>query len=167
MSKYLQFDENGLPVDSFSQPKAAADSIFKTHEVKQENRHDSRGATTAKAVGLTLQLHAIRHQGSDSGEPDWQGMLLQAKTGRAKWEIRAAREAWQDEQRTKAVMQVMAEQDAHNQEVIQRPNRNKEFYDDLRMNDPRAYWSVPVQRQMKTDRANMGLAFHLKNRNAK
>lgn len=94
-------------------------------------------------------------------------MLLQAKTARAKWEIRAARETWQDEQRTKTMMQMQAEQEAHIDEVIKRPNRNKQFYDDLRINDPRAYWSVPCQRQMKADKANMGLAFHLKNRNAK
>lgn len=165
MSKYLQFDENGLPVDSFSQPKAAADSIFKTHEVKQENRHDARGTGTAKALKLAEQFHANTHQ--ETSEPDWQAMLYQAKTERAKWEIRAARDTWQDEQRSNAMMQMQAEQEAHIQEVIQRPGRNKQFYDDLRINDPRTYWSVPCQRQMKADKANMGLAFHLKNRNAK
>ena len=166
MSKYLQFDENGLPVDSFSQPKEAADSIFKTTEVKQGNRLDARGAGTSKALKLAEQFHANTHQGNSS-EPDWQAMLYQAKTERAKWEIRAARETWQDEQRTKTMMQMQAEQEAHIDEVIKRPNRNKQFYDDLRINDPRAYWSVPVQRQMKSDKSNMGLAFHLKNRNAK
>lgn len=160
MSKYLQFDENGLPVDSFSQPKAAADSIFKTHEVKQENRHDTRGKATEKVAGLAQQLHAISHQ--ESGEPDWQGMMLQAEGGIAKMKIKEAKAAWQDEQKWKAHLEAQAAMDARIQQVKQTPNRNKAFYENLSRTDGRVYWSTEVQRQMKADKAAMGLYWHSK-----
>lgn len=160
MSKYLQFDENGLPVDSFSQPKAAADSIFKTHEVKQENRHDSRGATTAKAAGLAQQLHAISHQ--ESGEPDWQGMMLQCTSGIDKMKVKEAKAAWQDEQKYKAHLEAQAAMDARIAAIKTMPNRNKAFYERLQREDGRVYWSTEVQRQIKADKAAMGLYWHSK-----
>lgn len=161
MSKYLQFDENGLPVDSFSQPKAAADSIFKTHEVKQENRHDARGAGTAKALKLAEQLHAINHL-ENSSAPDWQGMMLQAEGGIAKMKIKEAKAAWQDEQKYKAHLEAKAAMDARIQQVKAMPNRNKAFYEKLQREDGRVYWSTEVQKQMKNDRSAQGLYWHSK-----
>lgn len=160
MSKYLSFDENGLPVDSFSQPKAAADSIFKTHEVKQENRHDTRGTATAKAAGLAQQLHAISHQ--ESGEPDWQGMLLQCTSGIDKMKVKEAKAAWQDEQKYKAHLEAQAAMDARIAAIKTMPNRNKAFYERLQREDGRVYWSTEVQRQIKADKAAMGLGWHSK-----
>lgn len=160
----LRFNDQGLVVEPY--PKAEAEteaSIFKSEMgTAMQDRPDARGAGYAKSMGLAAQLHA--NTVSESAEPDWQGMLLQAKNERAKWTIRAARDSWKDEQRINSLMQMQAEQEAHIQAVIQRPNRNKDFYKDLQTNDPRTYWSVPCQRQMRNDKATMGLAFHLKAR---
>jgi hypothetical protein len=145
--------------------KIMSESIFDQIEGKDQDDKkslfDPRGTETATVMEFAAKMRAERI--GQTTEPDWQGKLLKAKDGREKMQIRAAREAWQDEQRTKVMLQQQAELEAHIAEVIQRPARNKLFYEDLRVNDPRAYWSVPVQRQMKTDRQAMGLSFHLKN----
>jgi len=160
MSKYLQFDENGLPVDSFSQPKEAADSIFKTTEVKEENRHDARGMATAKSKSLALDLHKNTHLGSS--EPDWAGLMLQCTSGIEKMKIKEAKAAWQEEQKWKAHLEAQAAMDARIQQVKQTQNRNKAFYENLSRIDGRVYWSTEVQRQMKADKAAMGLNWHSK-----
>lgn len=158
----FKFNEHGL-VDMGDGDEST--TIFQKSEMgtAMQDRPDARGAGTAKAMGLAAQLHANTHEGTN-GEPDWVGLLMQAKTERAKWTIRAARDSWKEEQRYKAVASQMAEQDAHIEEVIRRPNRNKAFYDDLRINDPRTYYSVPCQRQMRNDKSSMGLGYHLKSK---
>lgn len=161
MSKYLSFDENGLPVDSFSQPKAAADSIFKTHEVKQENRLDVRGMSTAKASAMAQQLHALNRQ-ENSSEPDWQGLLLQCVSGLEKMKVKEAKAAWQDEQKHKANLEVQAATDQRIAAIKTMPNRNKAFWENLRITDGRVFWSVEAQRQMKADKAALGLNFFSK-----
>lgn len=161
MSKYLQFDENGLPVDSFSQPKEAADTIFKTTEVKQGNRHDARGAGASKALKLAEQFHANTHQGNSS-EPDWQGMMLQAEGGIAKMKIKEAKAAWQDEQKYKAHLEQQAAMDARIAAIKTMPNRNKAFYERLQREDGRVFWSVAVQQQLRSDKAAMGLHWYSK-----
>lgn len=160
MSKFLQFDKDGLPVDTFTKPKAAADSIFKTTEVKQGNRLDARGAGSAKAAGLAQQLHANTHQASS--EPDWQGMLLSASGGIEKMKIKEAKAAWQEEQKYKANLEVQAATDQRIAAIKNMPNRNKAFYERLQREDGRVYWSVEVQRQMKMDKAALGLNFFSK-----
>lgn len=162
----FKFNEHGL-VDFGDGDESK--TIFQKSEMgaAMQDRPDARGASYAKSMGLAAQLHANALPEDTNGEPDWVGLLMQAKTERAKWTIRAARDSWKEEQRYRAVASQMAEQDAHNESVIKQPNRNKEFYDDLRVNDPRAYWSVPVQKQMRNDKQTMGLAYHLKNRGKK
>lgn len=162
----LQFNDQGLVIDPMEKYKdeESSESVFSS---PMQDRIDARGAGLDKVKGLAAQLHANALPQESNGEPDWTGMLLQAKTEPAKWKIRAARDAYKEEQRYKAVERQMAEQDAHNESVIKQPNRNKEFYDDLRVNDPRAYWSVPVQKQMRNDKQTMGLSYHLKNRGKK
>jgi hypothetical protein len=162
----FKFNEHGL-VDFGDGDESK--TIFQKSEMgsDMQGRVDTRGAGYAKSMGLAAQLHANALPEGTNGEPDWVGLLMQAKTERAKWTIRAARDSWKEEQRYRAVASQMAEQDAHNESVIKQPNRNKEFYDDLRVNDPRAYWSVPVQKQMRNDKQTMGLSYHLKNRGKK
>lgn len=160
MSKYLQFDENGLPVDSFSQPKEAADSIFKTHEVKQDNRHDARGAGSAKAAGLAQQFYRNTHK--ESGEPDWRGLMLQASSGIEKMKIKEAQAAYQEEQKWKAHLEAEAAMSNRIAAIKTMPNRNKAFYERLQREDGRVYWSTEVQKQMKNDRSAQGLNWHSK-----
>lgn len=153
-NNYLQFDENGLPVTAFPQPEAEG-SIFTAPEPAPAPKTDNRDPLTRAASHF--------HKQPDNGEPDWQAMLLNAKNGTEKFKIRAARDAYKEEVKFN---QHQARQDAeraHVAEVLRTPVRNKAFYDNLKINDPRAFWSTECQRQMKTDRAQMGLAFHLKN----
>ncbi len=159
-----EYDEYGLPVGTLppKQPKAAeADSIFKTTVVKQENRHDTRGTSTAKAMELSKKFHANNQD--STGEPDWAGMLLNAKDSAEKFRIRSAREAYQAEIKWQAHLAQQTAQEARTKAVLSTPTRNKDFYANLQRNDPRVYWSTECQRQMRSDKATMGLAFHLKN----
>lgn len=151
MSKFENFYEDGSPVDP---------SIFKTHEVKQPDRHDSRGKATEKAMGLAKQFHSNTHQ--ETGEPDWSRLLLEAEGGIAKMKVRDARQAWLDEKKYAAHLEAQAAMDARIQQVKTMPNRNKAFYEKLQREDGRVYWSTEVQKQMKNDRSAQGLNWHSK-----
>lgn len=145
MSKYY---EDGSPVDT---------SIFKTVEVKQENR---LGKQTEKVMGLAQQLHAIRQD--NSSEPDWQGMMLQCTSGIEKMKIKEARQAYIDEQKHKANLEAQAATDGRVAAVKTMPNRNKAFWERLQREDGRVYWSVEAQRLMKNDRSAQGLNWYSK-----
>jgi len=111
---------------------------------------------------LTRAAEFFHKTPANGDEPDWQAMLLNAKNGTEKFKIRAARDAYKEEVKFN---QHQARQDAeraHVAEVLRTPHRNKAFYDALKINDPRAFWSTECQRQQKADKAQMGLAFHLK-----
>lgn len=151
MSKFENFYEDGSPVDP---------SIFKTHEVKQPDRHDSRGKATEKAMGLAKQFHSNTHQ--ESSEPDWQGMLLAASSSIEKMKIRDARQAWLDEKKYAAHLEQLAATDSRIAAIKTMPNRNKAFYERLQREDGRVYWSTEVQKQMKNDRSAQGLNWHSK-----
>ena len=102
------------------------------------------------------------HKAPEGSEPDWAGMLLNAKNQTEKFKIRAARDAWIEEQRFQKLQQAQEAHKQHIASVLQTPHRNKVFWDNLKVNDPKVYYSVEAQRQMKTDKATMGLRFHLK-----
>lgn len=105
---------------------------------------------------------ALFHKPTEGSEPDWQALLLNAKDGAEKMKIRSARETYQAEQKFIAFQEAQAAEQARIEQVMKSPGRNKQFYEELQRNDPRAYWSVPVQRQIKADRAKMGLSYYLK-----
>lgn len=111
---------------------------------------------------LTKAASHFHKQQGEAGEPDWQAMLLNAQNGTEKFRIRAARDAYEEEKKFNQHQQRQDAERAHVAAVLATPNRNKFFYDQLKVNDPRVFWSTECQRQIKTDKANMGLAFHLK-----
>lgn len=147
MSEYDQFGKPVIPDENiFSAPPVEAESTPKS---------DNRDALQKAA--------AYFHKPPEGNEPDWNGMLLNAQTMTEKFKIRAARDAYQEEQKFIHLQQVQAAEQARITEVLKSPLRNKQFYENLKQTDGRAYFSVEVQRQMKADKQQMGLAFHLKN----
>ena len=88
--------------------------------------------------------------------------MLQCTSGIEKMKIKEAKAAWQEEQKWKAHLEAQAAMDARIQQVKQTQNRNKAFYENLSRIDGRVYWSTEVQRQMKADKAAMGLNWHSK-----
>ena len=135
-------------------------SIFTTPETEEppKPKIDTRDRFQKNASAF----HQARAGSEAGGEPDWQGMLLNAKDMAEKFRIRSAREAYQEEVKFQRMNQVMQAEKARIAEVLRTPIRTKSFYADLQKNDGAAYWSVEVQRQMKADKATLGLAFHLK-----
>lgn len=134
-------------------------SIFEINTSKTEDKAatpDTRDAVTKAAEHF--------HKAPDAGEPDWQGMLLRAKDQTEKFKIRSARDAWIEEQRFQKFQQAQDTHKGHIASVLQTPHRNKVFWDNLKLNDPKVYYSVEAQRQLKTDKSVMGLSFHLKGR---
>lgn len=132
-------------------------SIFQLQEEQPEvTKPDPRDKLTKAASQF--------HKAPEGGEPDWAGMLLNAKNQTEKFKIRAARDAWIEEQRFQKFQQAQDDHKTHIAEVLRTPLRNKAFYDNLKVSDPKVYYSVEAQRQMKTDKATMGLSFHLKAR---
>lgn len=130
-------------------------SIFQLQEEQPEvTKPDPRDKLTKAASQF--------HKAPEGGEPDWAGMLLNAKNQTEKFKIRAARDAWIEEQRFQKFQQAQDDHKTHIAEVLRTPLRNKAFYDNLKVSDPKVYYSVEAQRQMKTDKATMGLSFHLK-----
>lgn len=130
-------------------------SIFQLQEEQPEvTKPDTRDKLTKAASQF--------HKAPEGGEPDWAGMLLNAKNQTEKFKIRAARDAWIEEQRFQAFQQAQDAHKVHIAEVLRTPHRNKAFYDNLKVSDPKVFWSTECQRQMKTDKATMGLAFHLR-----
>lgn len=113
--------------------------------------------------GLASTLRGI-HKDEGDAEPDWQGMLLNAKDSTAKMHIRAAREAYKDEQKFKAFEVQQQAQEAKVTNILTTPlhERNKAFYEELQRNSPSLYWNVRIQRQKQRDKETMGLGFHLK-----
>ena len=96
-------------------------------------------------------------------EPDWGHLIRNAQTPREKFEVMAARDAWQDNVRIKAFEQQQLQFDKKVLDVIASPVvRNKEFYDDLQKNHPSIYYDKRIQNQRKADRQAMGLGFHLR-----
>lgn len=130
-------------------------------EVAQPDRHDTRGKQTEKAIGLAKQFHSNTHQ-ETGGEPDWNRLLLEAEGGIAKMKVREAKDLWQQEQRWKAHLEQQAAQQERIDQVKKTPNRNQAFYSELQKNDPRSYWSTDIQRQMRADKAALGLYWHMK-----
>ena len=130
-------------------------SIFEIDtSTTEEKKPDTRDAVQKAASQF--------HKAPEGGEPDWAGMLLNAKNQTEKFKIRAARDAWIEEQRFQKFQQAQDDHKTHIAEVLRTPLRNKAFYDNLKVSDPKVYYSVEAQRQMKTDKATMGLSFHLK-----
>ncbi|MBT9540381.1 hypothetical protein [Thiobacillus sp.] len=149
MSEYEYDPLTGQPVEP---------SIFTTPEVEEPPapKIDTRDKL-AKNASAFHQTKAV-----NNGEPDWAGMLLNAKDMAEKFRIRSAREAYVAEVKYQRMNEIMQAEKARIAEVLRTPIRNKSFYAELQRNDAPAYWSVEVQRQMKTDKAQLGLAFHLK-----
>jgi small-conductance mechanosensitive channel len=119
-------------------------------------------AVNEQVKNLASTLRGIWKE-ADS-EPDWQGMLLAAKDSTTKMKIRAAREAYKDEQKFKAFEAQQEAQAAKVTTILTTPQhqRNKSFYEELMRSDPSSYWDVRIQRQKQRDRETMGLGFHLK-----
>lgn len=138
---------------TFTPDDTQTESIFKAPEPAAP-KVDNRDALTKAAEKF--------HRAPDNGEPDWAAMLLAAKNGTEKMRIRLARDAYEEEVR---FTQAQARQDAeaaHIASVLATPNRNKFFWENLKKTDPRTYYSVQAMRQLKADKAQMGLAFHLR-----
>lgn len=133
-------------------------SIF---EIDTSKTEDNTKPDTRDTVQKTASFF---HKAPDTGEPDWQGMLLRAKDQTEKFKVRAARDAWIEEQRFQKFEAAQQAHKVHIASVLQTPHRNKVFWDNLKVNDPKVYYSVEAQRQLKTDKATMGLSFHLKGR---
>jgi hypothetical protein len=136
-------------------------SIFQLEENPEVT---SDGAASAKPDTRDKLTKAASqfHKAPDGGEPDWAGMLLNAKDQTEKFKIRAARDAYNEEKRFQHFQQQQAAHQAHIAEILRTPHRNKTFYDNLKVSDPQVFWSTECQRQMKTDKATMCLSFHLK-----
>lgn len=130
-------------------------TIFQTQEEPAKEKSSDNRDPLQKAA-------AKFHKPTEGSEPDWQALLLNAKDGAEKMKIRSARETYQAEQKFIAFQAAQAAEQARIEQVIATPLRNKQFYEELQRTDPRAYWSVPVQRQIKQDKATMGLSYHLK-----
>jgi hypothetical protein len=90
-------------------------------------------------------------------EPNWQAMRMAAKTLKEKFQVGAAKDAWQQEQKWQAHQKMMQEQEERIAETLQSRRKNKEWYDALQRNDPRTYWSVEMQRAKAADKKQMGL----------
>lgn len=130
-------------------------SIFQQQEEQPEvTKPDTRDKLTKAASQF--------HKAPEGSEPDWAGMLLNAKNQTEKFKIRAARDAWIEEQRFQKFQQAQEAHKVHIADVLRTPHRNKAFYDNLKVSDPKVFWSTECQRQMKADKATMGLAFHLR-----
>ena len=134
-------------------------SIFTAPETEEPPK--PKTDTRDKLAKNASAFHQAR-VGDNGGEPDWAGMLLNAKDMNEKFRIRSAREAYVAEVKYQRMNEIMQAEKARIAEVLRTPIRNKSFYADLQKNDGPAYWSVEVQRQMKADKATLGLAFHLK-----
>lgn len=135
-------------------------SIFTAPEVEVAVK--PKADTRDKLAKNASAFHQARVGSEAGGEPDWQGMLLNAKDMNEKFRIRSAREAYVAEVKYQRMNEIMQAEKARIAEVLRTSIRNKSFYADLQRNDAPAYWSVEVQRQMKTDKAQLGLAFHLR-----
>src|SRR5687768_3663403 len=76
------------------------DSIFELDLTEEPIADNKQKGVDDKLQELALRLRALNKDKNDSDkEPDWQGQLLNAKNSTEKMHIRAAREAWQDEQK--------------------------------------------------------------------
>lgn len=111
---------------------------------------------------VTKDASFFHKQQGEAGEPDWAGMLLNAKDSTEKYKIRAARDAYQEEKRFNQFQQRQDVERAHIASVLATPVRNKVFWENLKRTDPRTFYSVEGQRQQKADKASMGLGFYLK-----
>lgn len=147
-------------------------SIFQLDVMAQQASHDNEAtkelAKKQKGINeatkeITSIFHGI-HKDQPKGEPDWQGMLLKAKDATAKMHIRAAKEAYQEDQRIRAFEIAQANFDSRVDRLLATPQhqRNKFFYEELKKNDPNAYWDSRVQKARQKDREVLKLAFHLK-----
>jgi hypothetical protein len=146
------------------------ESIFQMDVMAQQTETDKEAAKkqtsiTEKQKEITSIFHNI-HKDVPKGEPDWQGMLLNAKDATQKMHIRAAREAYQEEQRIRAFEEQHRAFDQRIDRLLATPQhqRNKFWYEDLKKNDPSAWWDSRVQKQRQKDRETLKLAFHLKAR---
>lgn len=112
-------------------------------------------------------FHKVQKDEKDSDpEPDWSGLLLNAKDATQKMRIRAAREQWQEDQKIRIFEEQQARFDERVNRLLSTPQaqRNKFFYEELQKIDPNAYWDSRVQKQRQRDRETLKLAYHLKAR---
>lgn len=142
--------------------------------MEQQAEHDNpaTAAIAKKQMSLNDQVremsslfHQVRKDESDK-EPDWKSMLLNATDATQKMRIRAAREAWQEDQKIRIFEEQQAAFDQRVNRLLSTPQaqRNKFFYEDLQKNEPSIYWDSRVQKQRQRDRETLKLAYHLKAR---
>lgn len=149
-------------------------SIFQLDVMTQQASHDNEATkeVAKKQKGINEQVREMAsifhkaHKDESDKTPDWSYMLLKAQDATQKMRIRAAREAYQEEQKVRAFEAQQAAFDSRVDRLLATPQhlRNKEFYDNLKQTDPNAYWDSRVQKARQKDRETLKLAFHLKAR---
>lgn len=133
----------------------AEPSIFKEPEPVVKAKTDTRDALSKATSHF--------HRAPEGNEPDWRGQLLNAKNEREKWAIRAAKEAWQAEQKLAAHQAAQTVMNSRIEAATKAPvTRNKGYWEALQRSDGRVFWSVECQRQMKADKATLGLSWYSK-----
>lgn len=142
------------------------DSIFNQEQHPNEviatlaKKHNS---LTANVKGLQNALHGINKD--ESREPQWDRMLMQAASQQAKMQVRAARDAYLEDEKAKVWEAMQVQNDGKINQILAKPihERNKAYYDNLQKADPVAFWDTKVCQQRKQDKEKLGLAYHLKN----
>lgn len=148
----------------FNDPNAPIGGWLRDRTPEEEDGHASVAVSKPKpdTREAVQKATAFFHKTPEGNEPDWAAMLLAANNQTEKFKIRAAREAYAEEKQFQLFQKRQDEQKAHIATVLSSPNRNKFFYEALSQNDPKTYYSVQCQRQMKSDKAVLGLGWFLK-----
>jgi len=147
-------------------------SIFELDVLAQQEQHSNEAtaevAKKQKTINearknLTNIFHSI-HKDQSNGEPQWNVLLNNAKDSTEKMRIRSAREQWQEDQKMRAFEARQQEFNSRVDRLLATPQhqRNKEFYEQVKKNDPNAWWDSRVQKQRQIDRETLKLAFHLR-----
>lgn len=136
-----------------------SDSIF-----EKEPNTVFKSPADETVQNLTTIFHN-NNVAAERTEPDWAGKLLKAKNEREKWDIRNARDAWQEEAQHILHQARHDDQDKQVSEVMKTPtqNRNEEFYNGLK-DRGNLYFYPRIQRQMRADKALLKLGFYLKSK---
>lgn len=134
-------------------------------DVKQKNKQETQQdkVSPLNSVGApTDRFASTQHQGNP--EPDWNTLLRNAQGQSDEWRITQAKQVWEQEKQAKLAQLRQQERQNQIEAVLALPQhqRTKDFYDKMSKEQGAVYWHPTIQRQIKTDRQALGLAFHLK-----